>query len=76
MISWNEELKKDWISQQSCSSVFGDSNIFLCKQVLDGMYTIHFIFKIADMNRTLEKLIVGTLIFCAKSGNCAVKRLV
>ena len=37
MISWTKETKDAWIQQSSCSSVFGDTSIFICKQVLDGM---------------------------------------
>lgn len=39
MISWTEDVKSKWIAQQTSTSVFGDSNIFICKQVLDSMYT-------------------------------------
>lgn len=37
MITWTESSKNSWIMQSSCSSVFEDSNLFICKQVLDDM---------------------------------------
>ena len=41
LFQWTDEQKREWIASPSCSSLFDQSPLFACKQVLNPMLILH-----------------------------------
>ena len=77
MIQWTDELKRQWISQTGSSSLFFDTNLFICKQVIDDVYYAYLnliIIIVVVIRCTLKKQIVGIWIYYVKNGNFVVTK--